>query len=185
MEQNSSACKKVVHLYDLFVLCANQLQSVILLVFRLYWGYRLFLTGKGKLLNHENTTAFFDKLGIPMPGLNAWFVGGVECIGGLLLIVGLFSRPTALLITITMLVAYITADTEALMGIFTDPKPFLMAAPFFFLLTGLLVLAFGPGKIALDTFVRKWVCGAKCDTPCESGGASCCPTHPNPSIPQN
>lgn len=128
------------------------LQPVVLLIFRLTWGWQFFQTGLGKLQNHERVVGFFTSLGIPAPALNAWFVGGVECVGGLLLLVGVFSRPVALVLAGNMLVAYLSVeeDRAALFGVFGALDPFLTAAPFFFLLTSVIVLAFGPGKISVD-----------------------------------
>jgi len=54
-----------------------------------------------------------------------------------------------------MLVAYATADKEALLAITSDPDQFLGAAPFLFLLASLLVLAFGPGKLSLDHLLAR------------------------------
>ncbi len=149
----------LIRLYGMFVRCADYLQSPLLLAFRVNWGAQFFSTGLGKLQNHERVVGFFTDLGIPMPGLNAWFVGGVECIGGALLLIGLAARPTAAVLSINMLVAYVSVadDRAALFGVFSDPAPFLAADPFFFLLTSLLILAFGPGLLAVDTLVRKWV----------------------------
>ena len=135
------------------------LQPLVLLLLRLHWGWQFYLSGKGKLINHQRTADFFSALGIPAADLNAWFVGGVECFGGLLLLVGLFSRPTAFILAINMLVAYlsVTADREALLGMFSNPSAFVAADPFFFLLLAVIVLAFGPGKIAVDTLLkRRW-----------------------------
>lgn len=136
-----------------------QLQSPLLLVFRLHWGWKFFKTGKGKLLHHDNIVTYFGNLGIPLPELNAWIAAGVECFGGILLMLGLLSRPTAVLTAFTMVVAYVAEDKDRakLLAIFDDPEPFLEAAPFFFLLTSLLVLAFGPGKFSLDYLIaRRW-----------------------------
>ena len=58
---------------------------MLLLVIRLYWGWSFFLSGKGKLLNLEKTTAFFTELNLPLPKLNALMAGSAECGGGLLL----------------------------------------------------------------------------------------------------
>ena len=151
----------------LTLLCEQLIQPLLLLLFRINWGWQLSQTGWGKLNNHEKVTEFFTGLGIPLPGVNAWFVGGVECIGGLLLLVGLFSRPAALFITSTMFVAYISVpdDRAALLNMFSDPEPFLAAAPFFFLLTALMVLAFGPGKISLDWLLRRCCAGKICNRP--------------------
>ena len=53
--------------YTLLVRGASSLQSVFLLVVRLYWGWQFFGTGKGKLQNLEKITGFFQDLGIPLP----------------------------------------------------------------------------------------------------------------------
>jgi putative oxidoreductase len=60
--------------------------NVVLLVLRLVWGWQFLTTGLGKLQNHERVTGFFTSLGIPAPGLNAWFIGGLELVGGALLL---------------------------------------------------------------------------------------------------
>jgi len=54
-----------------------------------------------------------------------------------------------------MLVAYFTADREALSSIFSDPDKFLGADPFLFLLTAIIVLAFGPGVFSLDWLIAR------------------------------
>jgi len=54
-----------------------------------------------------------------------------------------------------MLVAYVTADREALFAIFSNPGKFYVADPYTFLFAGLLILIFGPGKIALDTLADR------------------------------
>lgn len=147
----------IVRGYGLFTVGANALQPLVLLIFRLTWGWQFFVTGKGKLINHNDIADFFASLHIPFPGLNAWFIGGLECVGGLLLIVGLASRPIAFLLTGAMVVAYLTVEEDRLklLSIFKDPTPFLTADPFFFLLTAVLVLAFGPGLISIDAWVGK------------------------------
>src|SRR5277367_1847386 len=91
--------------YGLLIILGNSLQPVLLLLFRISWGWQFFDTGKGKLINHEKVTMFFSSLNIPAPGLNAWFVGGLECVGGLLLLLGFASRPVAMLLSANMLVA--------------------------------------------------------------------------------
>jgi putative oxidoreductase len=128
-------------------------QSVLLLLIRLWWGWSFFLTGKGKLLNLGKTAAFFAELGLPWPQLNALAAGSVECFGGLLLLLGLFSRPASVALAFTMLVAYATADREALFSLVSDTDKFTGATPFLFLLAALLVLVFGPGRLALDALL--------------------------------
>lgn len=134
---------------------AAHLQSPLLLVIRLYWGVSFTQTGWGKLMNLDRTTEFFTSLNLPMPRLNAIAAGSTECFGGLLLALGLFARPAAVPLTFCMLVAYGTADREALLGIFSAPDKFLGADPFLFLFASLLVLAFGPGKLSLDALLYR------------------------------
>src|ERR1700757_1434118 len=109
------------------------LTSVFLLLLRLYFFWQLFLTGKGKLSNIGKVSEFFAGLGIPLPTLNAYFMGSLECFGSLLLIVGLASRPLSLLIVISMTVAYLAADFEAVSNIFNYSDKIVKKEPFPFL----------------------------------------------------
>jgi putative oxidoreductase len=131
------------------------LQSPFLLLIRLYWGWQFIQTGWGKLNNLEKVTNFFTSLGIPFPGVSAHFIAGLELTGGLLLVLGLASRLIALPLTINMLVAYVTADREALLSFLSNPDKFTAAAPFTFLVASLVVLIFGPGELSLDTLIRR------------------------------
>jgi putative oxidoreductase len=136
---------------------AGYLQSPFLLLLRLYWGWSFFQTGKGKLFNHPQTAEFFASLNLPLAGLSAWMAGATECFGGLLLLVGLASRLTCIPLIFIMIVAYLTAENEALRAIFSDPDKFTSATPFLFLLTAVIVLIFGPGRFSLDTLIeKKW-----------------------------
>jgi putative oxidoreductase len=131
------------------------LQSPLLFAMRLYWGSLFFLTGKGKLMNLERTAAFFASLNIPMPAVNAAVAGTTEMVGGALLVIGLGSRLASIPLTFTMLVAYATAEREALAALFSEPSQFTSAEPFLFMLTALVVLAFGPGAISIDAILKR------------------------------
>jgi putative oxidoreductase len=141
------------NLYGLLIRVANNLQSPFLLAVRLYWGWQFAQTGWGKLGNVSRVIGFFTNLGIPAPAFNAWFVSGLEFFGGILLILGLGSRLIAVTLVIDMIVAFITADREALGKIFSDPDKFYAAAPYTFLVASLIVLIFGPGKFSLDAML--------------------------------
>ena len=136
--------------YSLFVQAAASLRSVFLLAVRLYWGWQLSQTGWGKLHRLPQVVEFFGSLGIPAPWLNAHFVTGLELVGGILLALGLAARLIAVPLTIDMIMAYITADREALMSIFSNPGKFYNADPFTFLMASLIVLIFGAGAFSLD-----------------------------------
>ena len=101
-------------------------------------------------------TEFFQSLGIPFPHAQAILVGTTECIGGLLLLLGLLSRLASIPLTILLNVAYLTADIAVVKNILGDPDKFLAADEFLFLFVVLLVLLFGPGKFSIDwLFNRK------------------------------
>lgn len=133
----------------------DRLQGPLLFVLRAWWGWSFFVTGKGKLQNIEGIVQYFEELHIPFPAANAYFVGTLETVGGLLLLVGLLSRPVAALLSVNMVVAYLTADRDKVLHLFKDPDAFIGATPFHFLLVSLLVLAFGPGWISLDALIAK------------------------------
>lgn len=145
-------------LHGQFVAAASNLQSPFLFLFvRLYWGWEFMEDGWGKLHNLARVTAYFASLNLPAPGRTALFVSIIELVGGMLLAVGLFSRLTALVLTVNMLVAYVAGDRDTLLSIFSDPDKFSNAAPYMYLFASLVVLIFGPGKISLDTLFERYV----------------------------
>jgi putative oxidoreductase len=54
-----------------------------------------------------------------------------------------------------MLVAFITADREALFSIFSEPDKLYAATPYTFLFAFLIVLIFGPGKFSVDAILAR------------------------------
>jgi putative oxidoreductase len=142
-------------LHGWFVKAASALQSPLLLAVRLYWGWQLIQSGWGKLHNLPRVTEFFTSLGLPMPAQTALAISCLEFFGGIFLAAGLLSRVTSLALTINLIVAYITADREALFSIFSDPDKFYAAAPYTFLVASLIILIFGPGKISVDTLLER------------------------------
>lgn len=137
------------------IAAANSLQSPFLLLVRLYWGFQMMQTGWGKLHSLAKVTGFFTSLGIPLPGINAPFIAALEFVGGILIIMGLGSRIISLLLVGDMIVAFILADREALFSVFSDTDKFYAASPYPFLLAFLIILIFGPGKLALDELIAR------------------------------
>jgi putative oxidoreductase len=133
----------------------NRLQSPLLLLVRLYWGWQFAQTGWGKLHHLSRVADFFQSLNIPAPHLNALVVALVEWLGGILLALGLGSRAVALVLFLNMSVAFFAADREALGQILSDPGKFYAADPYTFWFAALTVLVFGPGWLAIDTLLEK------------------------------
>jgi putative oxidoreductase len=128
------------------------------LLTRLVLGQAFFFTGRGKLENFEDTVAFFTDLGIPIPAANAAFVARLEYYGGLLLVVGLLTRLTALLLSSTMIGALLTADrelfTQALAG--SGEAGLTDVTPFVYLLLLVWLVVHGPGALSLDRLLARW-----------------------------
>src|ERR1700676_37857 len=147
-----------IRLYDLhgkFFAYVAHLKSPFILFVRLYWGWQLAESGWGKLHHLDNVTEFFTSLHLPAPAATAAFISSLEFFGGILLAIGLFSRIIALMMTVNLIVAYITADNEALRSIFSDPDKFMAVAPFTFLWASLIVLIFGAGLFSLDELLSR------------------------------
>jgi uncharacterized membrane protein YphA (DoxX/SURF4 family) len=79
----------------------------------------------------------------------------LELAGGILFMLGSFSRPIAFILACNMFVAYWTADHEALVSIFSDPGRFYVADPYTFLFASLMVLIFGAGLYSVDTLITR------------------------------
>jgi len=141
--------------YQWFITFASWLQPLFLLVIRLYWGWQFHVTGMGKLSDIPKVTGYFQSLGIPFPGLNAYLAGTTECFGGLFLLLGLGCRVTTLPLIFTMVIAYLTASPDALKHIFSKPDDFVTADPFLFMLTAVIVFLFGPGPLSLDGLIGR------------------------------
>jgi putative oxidoreductase len=155
MTTDTNKCGKLGNAYRLWVKAVSCLQSPLLLAMRLYWGWQFFQIGKGKLTNLDVPTKFFESLHIPHPHLNAIMAGCTECFGGVFCLLGLGSRVLTIPLIVTMSVAYLTADTDKVKNIFSDPDSFVSAAEFLFMLTAIIVLVFGPGKFSLDWLIAK------------------------------
>jgi putative oxidoreductase len=87
-------------------------------------------------------------MGVPLPVFTGYVVTFVELLGGILLIVGLFSRLAALLLTIDLVVAILLVKVNVgfLSGSSGTGAELDLA-----LIAGLLVvLLAGPGKLSLD-----------------------------------
>jgi putative oxidoreductase len=151
----SVSISKLNTLYGFLSKGSSKLQSPFLLAIRLYWGWQFAQSGWGKLHRLAGVTDFFASLNIPFPHANAILVSNLEFFGGIFLILGLASRLTGLVLTGNMLVAYITADREALGSIFSDPGKFYAADPYTFLFASVILLIFGAGIFSVDAILNR------------------------------
>lgn len=92
----------------------------------------------------------FAKIGIPAPGLLAPFVGVVETVCGLLIILGLLTRLAALPLVIDMLVAISTTKIPLLLKSGFWAAAHEARVDFAMLLCLLFLLAAGGGPLSAD-----------------------------------
>jgi putative oxidoreductase len=138
---------------------SGKLAWIAPLATRLVIGLAFFQTGTGKFRNFESVVGFFDSLGIPFPAFNAGLVASMETVGGVMLILGLFTRFFASGLTITMVVALLTADTADFVASWSGGSELSPTdvTSFTFLLFLLWLVLNGAGRLSLDALLRKVV----------------------------
>jgi putative oxidoreductase len=149
--------RRVTNLYDYAVGLLNYAQSPLLLAIRLYWGWELVQDGFGKLHHLDKVTDYFTTLNLPQPHLTAIFVSLLELIGGALFALGIGTRLIAFLLFMNMTVAFWTAEREAFGAILSDPDKFTAASAYNDWFATLIILILGPGYLAVDTILRKFL----------------------------
>ncbi len=109
----------------------------------------------------------FTKLGFPFPHFTASFVGGLEIVGGCLMIAGLLTRAAAIPFVVEMVVAILSTKVALFLG--TSPLPLPPSPPrvgiwavlhesrsdWAQLLTSLYLMAVGPGRWSLDAWLHR------------------------------
>jgi putative oxidoreductase len=124
-----------------------------LAILRIVVGLVFFAHGLQKLLMFGvgGFSGFLTSLGVPLPGLFAVIVIAVEVLGGLALILGLFTRWAALPLAVDMIVALLTVHLAN--GFFVSDGGYELVL----LLLGCVVgLAFtGAGAFALDNALSR------------------------------
>ncbi len=140
---------------DLLILLPAQIASYFAwagpLIMRLIVGYTFMLAGWGKLTHLEQVTENFAGWGIPFPNILTPFVSGVECFGGAMLIVGLFTRIPAAMLAVVMIVAIKAAkwgDVDSLETLIGFEEATYFGAFMW------LAIA-GPGAASLDRLLLK------------------------------
>jgi len=112
-------------------------------VVRVLTGLFFVSTGIGKFADHAKEVADFRGFEVPWPEVAVPVVGTIELVGGLLLVVGLLTRPAALVLALNMIGALATA------GRVEGGSFHLVYAPVLLVLMIFLCWA-GPGRLSLD-----------------------------------
>src|SRR5262245_16387175 len=137
------------------------------LLLRLMAGGVFLWEGLLKFVYANQGLGRFMKLGIPFPHFTAAFIGGLEIVGGLLLLAGLTTRLIAIPFVAEMVVAILSTKISLYLG--TSPLPLPPALPqvgfwavlhgirseYAQMLTVMFLMVNGPGKWSLDGLLSK------------------------------
>jgi putative oxidoreductase len=129
---------------------------------RLMAGSVFFWEGIIKFVFVNQGLGRFTKLGIPFPEFSAPAIATLEIVGGLMLMLGLFTRPLALLFIAEMVVAILSTKISMFLGVSPLPLPPVAPQTGFWavlhevrseyaqLICCLFLLLEGPGPWSLD-----------------------------------
>ncbi len=105
--------------------------------------------GLGKLPVSQGFIDNTADLGFPVPVVFAWAAALSEFAGGLLLALGLMTRPAAALVAFTMLIAFALAHGFALSGDNSGEMAFL------YLVGAVALILTGPGRYSVDAQIAR------------------------------
>ncbi|MFZ6759599.1 DoxX family protein [Undibacterium sp. Ji50W] len=127
--------------------------SVLCLALRIYVGWQFFKAGLVKVSDWSATLSLFrEEYMVPVipPELAAWMGAGGELILPVLLVVGIFTRPTALALFAVNAMAVISYP-----ALFMLECPAAINAHFYWGILLLVLVSFGAGKFSVDAWLAK------------------------------
>jgi len=120
-------------------------------VARLTLGWIFLESGWGKLHSLPKVVEFFRSLGIPAPEIQAPFAASMEFLCGVLLLLGLCTRPASIPIIVIMLVALKTAKA----GDIHELSDLFGTSEYLYIALALWLGAYGAGPLSLDAIFAK------------------------------
>jgi putative oxidoreductase len=129
-------------------------KNLIFVILRLVLAYGFASPVLLKINYLQETIVWFESMSIPLPKLATYLVSGIESIGIVLLILGLFTRYISILLSCVMLGAIFFVHA---------PNGFSVAdngieIPFYYLLFLIILATHGAGKYSLDRVLFKDKC---------------------------
>jgi putative oxidoreductase len=126
----------------------DKLQPLGLVAMRIALGAVMIVHGYPKVTGIHNVEKFFGSIGLPW--WSAYLSAGAEFFGGILIIIGLLTRPAAFARLIDMIVAIAKVHWKhGLVGEGNYQLPMTLAA------LSLALIFFGAGPIALDAVISR------------------------------
>ena len=130
---------------------ADSLDWLAPLLMRIYFGYFWTETGWGKIHNLDAFAQRFVGWGIPYPHLSAALAGYTEWVGGILLMLGLFTRLVSIPLMFNMFVALVSVKMKEVTSI--DDFVEMDEVLYMFILFWLIMT--GPGRVSVDHLIRR------------------------------
>lgn len=92
----------------------STIKEIALLISRVLLGVILIAHGwdKFQITGLEGISGYFDSIGIPAASLAAPLVGAIELIGGIMILIGAFTRVVSIIIALVMLGAAVFAHAS-------------------------------------------------------------------------
>ena len=139
------------------LLGSSDLEQYAILLVRVLIGLFFAISGANKLFVAGGTQTMYETLveaKVPFPHLMAYFVSGVEFVGGFLLTVGLLSSLAGLALLVDMLVAILTTTLSTMprgLSPLNWLDDFLYLPEVLYVLFFIWLICSGPGKFSVDS----------------------------------
>jgi putative oxidoreductase len=124
----------------------NPWAAPLAVVLRLVGGVAMIGFGIGKFTSHASEVVDFRHYGVPFPEVAVPLAGTIETVGGILVLVGLLTRPAAALVALNLLGALLTA------GRVDGGRFHLVVGPTFMVMM-VAIAILGPGAPSVDARV--------------------------------
>ena len=122
-----------------------------LVIIRVVLGIIMLYHGWPKLTDLSGTIQAFNGMGIPIPAVSATYATAVEVIGGLLLLLGVFTDIVGLLFTIDMLAAIILVHAKNGFAVSAGGAEWPLAL----MAMALGIALMGPGRVSVGGGPRR------------------------------
>jgi putative oxidoreductase len=138
------------------LLGSNDLEQYAILLVRVSIGLFFAISGANKLFVAGSRQTMYEtlvKAKVPFPRQTAYFVSGVEFVGGSLLTIGFLSTPACGALLVDMLVAILTTKLSAMpkrLSLRNWLDNFLYLPEVLYVLFFIWLICSGPGKFSVD-----------------------------------